>query len=116
MSKLGRILETVTRPVPLVGKGFAKWSTNYDNYCSLREVKRLCTDSGLKVVDTRGGTIGLPWIFFYFGIGRLLERRARPLLRGYFRSARFFEDRLGALWPFKYFLDQIIVTAIKQGK
>ena len=116
MSNLGKVINYFFRFLPVVGSGFAKWSSNYDNYCSLPELAVLFKKAGMVTVERKGGTIGFPWVFWYFGLRDNFQRFAPGVLRWYFRVARVLEDRLGSVFPFKYLMDLVIIKGIKREK
>ena len=70
--------------------------------------------AGLMVEERKGGTLGAPWFFSYFYVGRIMERIAPILLRVFFRICFFAEKRLASVFPFKYLMDKIIVRGIRQ--
>jgi hypothetical protein len=74
--------------------------SSYDNYCSLPELCRMFDKAGLAVVEKKGGTIGLPWVFNYFRLGKFLERYAPSFLKYFFSICIPIENRLATLAPF----------------
>ncbi|OGL41469.1 MAG: hypothetical protein A2042_01485 [Candidatus Schekmanbacteria bacterium GWA2_38_11] len=113
MSKLSKVINYPFKLLLGDKAMFSKWSFDYDNYCSLPEVCRLFDKAGLVVIEKKGGTIGSPWIFNYFYLGRFSEKFVPAILRYYFKICTFVENRLASVFPFNYIMDKIIVKGVK---
>jgi len=115
MSQLGEWLIAFLKR--LLGKKspLKTWEFDYDNYCSLPELCRMFSKAGLVVKEKKGGTIGSPWIFNYFRLGRLFEKVDPSVLAYFFKICVLLENRLASVVPFRYLMDKIIVRGVKMN-
>ena len=114
MSRLGKVIDLPFQLLLGNRSMFSKWPYPYDSYCSMPELCHLFEQAGLMVEERKGGTLGAPWFFSYFYVGRIMERIAPILLRVFFRICFFVEKRLASVFPFKYLMDKIIVRGTRQ--
>ena len=90
------------------------WEYNYDNYIFFGEMNKLLKGAGLTVTSVRGVTLGGHWILIYFYLGVLLQRNFSPSLRVYFNLCMVVERCFRSRFPFKYLMDKIMLSAVRQ--
>lgn len=113
MSRLARIVGAPLRW--LLRKPYEPWPFTYDKYNSLPELARMFRRAGLCVTARRGGTVGMPWVFYLFSWGRKAQKYFYRPLTWYFPLCRRIEDRLMTVWPFTHLMDKVIIRGRRES-
>ncbi|HOE69381.1 MAG TPA: class I SAM-dependent methyltransferase [Candidatus Omnitrophota bacterium] len=114
MSWLGRILNIPFGFILKERSFFGPWGFEYDNYCSIPEVRRMYGVAGLKSGYLCGLSSGMPWFLQSFFIGKILQMIAPWLLSGILDVALWADRTIARLSPFKYFMDLVMVVGEKR--
>ena len=115
MSWIGRLLNLPFKPLLGRRSFFNPWGFVYDNYCSIPELRRWMRRQGLRIENCLGVTLGHPWFWNDFLIGKVMERYAPFLLHLLLTFSRFLDRTIARHFPFKYFADKNIVVGVKQA-
>ncbi len=113
LSRLAKILNIPLKPLLRQRSFLNPWGFTYDNYCSMNELCGWLKGMGFSIETTWGATLGQPWFWNDFFIGKILEKMAPFLLRPLIALFLFLDATLARCFPFKYFTDKNIVVGIK---
>lgn len=93
---------------------FGAWGINYDNYNHWFEVKPWLLGSNMR--DVRGRGVGFGYHKYALDnlfVNGILERRAPELLRKYYAMMFSLEKLGGAMIPFRYIMEKVVMKATK---
>ena len=110
---IDRLFHISQKNVRLLKPVLGAWPFNYDNYMHIIEIQKILDSQDLSVRCVVGATLGELWFLQYLFVGRLLERFAPVIIESYLDLCYSLESRLRCLFPFKYLLDKVVVSAVK---
>ena len=93
---------------------FASWGIEYDRYNSYIEINRMF-NSSISSVECRGMGFGYhKYLFQPFYINSLMQDKIPNILSSYYNGCFKVEKVVGSLFPFKYFMEKLIINAVKK--
>jgi ubiquinone/menaquinone biosynthesis C-methylase UbiE len=92
---------------------FGPWGFDYDNYCSIPEVKKMMRQEDLATTKSWGVTSGMPWFYINFFIAAILQRVAPFFWKKILELFLLLDRTIARNFPFKYITDLILVVGVK---
>jgi len=113
MSWVGKILDCPFGWILKQRSFFGPWGFDYDNYCSIPEVKTMMKRTSLKPATSWGLSSLGPWFFINFFIAKIMQTLAPRLWKRVLIFFLLIDRTLSRAFPLKYFTDLILVVGKK---
>lgn len=115
MSWVGRVLNLPFGWLLKQRSFFGPWGFEYDNYCSIPEVKKMMKKVNVKPVRSWGVSCGMPWFWVNFFISKIMQTIAPPVWKAVLKGFLFIDRTAGRFFPLKYVTDLILVVGKKSS-